>query len=64
MEFQQKESLETRQGNLSGLVYVRGRNAFTDGASIFDCPFEAGSDKAELWMNGFQYEENKSNGRA
>lgn len=57
MEFQQKESLETRQGNLSALVYVRGRNAFTDGASIFDCPFEAGSDKAELWMDGFQYEE-------
>lgn len=54
--FKPKQSLETNQGNLSAMVYVLGRNAFTAGKSIFDCPYEIGSDKESLWMDGFQFE--------
>lgn len=57
--FQPKESLQTRQGNLSAMCYALGRNAFLDGKSIFDCPYEISSDKENLWMDGFQWEANK-----
>lgn len=63
MEFVAKQSLEVRNGvngNYSAMCFVRGRQAFEDGASIFDCPFETGSDKAELWMDGYMYAERKT----
>lgn len=58
-----KPSLDVRKGingNLSGALYVLGRMAQQAGKSIFDCPFEAGSDKAELWMDGYMFEDKKS----
>ena len=58
--FQPKASLETRQGNLSAMVYVLGRMAQQQAKSIFDCPYEIGSDKESLWMDGFQWEANKN----
>lgn len=41
-------------GNTKGLIFVQGRMAFIKGESIFDCPFELGSDSESIWMNGFQ----------
>jgi hypothetical protein len=61
-DFTPKPSLNIRNGvngNLSGMLFVEGRIAHQTGRSIFDCPFEAGSDKAELWMDGYMFEEGK-----
>jgi hypothetical protein len=60
--FTPRPSLDVRKGingNLSAMVYVQGRMAQQAGKSIFDCPFQAGSDQAELWMDGYMFEEGK-----
>jgi len=52
-----EQAVKRDNGVIDGLVYVQGRMAFTNGASIFDCPFETGSDKSELWIDGYMFAE-------
>jgi hypothetical protein len=52
--------LETRQGNLSGMLFVLGRMAFQEGKSIFDCPYSVGSKKEGVWMDGFMFAEKQA----
>jgi len=47
-------------GNPNAMIYVQGRMAAQKGISIFDCPFEVGSDKSEIWMDGYMFEEKKN----
>jgi len=63
MEYVSKKSLDVRNGvngNLSAMCYVQGRMACQQGKSIFDCPFETGTDKYELWIDGFMHENQKT----
>lgn len=42
-----------KNGNLTGLIFAFGRQACEEGKSIFDCPYDIGSDQETVYMDGF-----------
>jgi hypothetical protein len=47
--------------NPKGFIFVQGRMARQQNKSIFDCPFSIETEKSDIWMDGFQYEDKKIN---
>lgn len=65
MNTQSRQEFEARivsrnNGNINGLKAIiagLGRTAARNNVSIFDCPYKAGSEDAETWMDAYVAED-------
>jgi len=51
---------EAFNSGILAIVKSQGRTAAECGKSIFDCPYGAGSEKSEAWMDAYMEAEKKT----